>query len=132
MQRDRSFFVNSQGTLIQRINPPLLFTMEVTYSVGPRFIDGVNIDVDVDASIPVPVTEQEISDPVTGIDGLGYEPRAEEQGWRPAVMEALTPLVGFTLAAGVALGTASNAYQNFRYQWALQDPGMAASSRRDG
>lgn len=48
--------------------------MEVTYSVGPRFIDGVNIDVDVDASIPVPVTEQEISDPVTGIDGLGYEP----------------------------------------------------------
>lgn len=39
-------------------------------------------------------------------------------------MEALTPLVGFTLAAGVALGTASNAYQNFRYQWALQDPGM--------
>lgn len=46
----------------------------VEYSVGPRYIDGINIDADVDASIPVTITEQEISDPVTGIDGLGYEP----------------------------------------------------------
>ena len=48
--------------------------MEITYSVGPRYIDGVNIDADVDASIPVTIAEQEISDPVTGIDGVGYEP----------------------------------------------------------
>ena len=48
--------------------------MEVTYSIGPRYIDGVNIDVDANASMPKPVTEQEISDPVTGIDGVGYEP----------------------------------------------------------
>jgi hypothetical protein len=46
----------------------------VEYSVGPRYIDGINIDADVDASIPVTIAEQEISDPVTGIDGLGYEP----------------------------------------------------------
>ena len=48
--------------------------MEITYSVGPRYIDGVNIDADVDASIPKVVVEQEISDPVTGITGKGYEP----------------------------------------------------------
>jgi len=48
--------------------------MEVTYSVGPRYIDGVNIDADVDASIPVVIADQEVSDPVTGIAGEGYEP----------------------------------------------------------
>ena len=48
--------------------------MHVTYSTGPRFIDGINIDLDADASIPRVVAEIEISDPVTGIDGLGYEP----------------------------------------------------------
>lgn len=48
--------------------------MEVTYSVGPRYIDGVNIDADVNASIPKVVAEQEISEPVTGLDGKGYEP----------------------------------------------------------
>ncbi len=48
--------------------------MEITYTTGPRFIDGVNIDIDVDADIPRTVVEQGISDPVTGIDGLGYEP----------------------------------------------------------
>ena len=48
--------------------------MEVTYSVGPRYIDGVNIDLDANASIPVVITEQEISDPVTGLAGQGYEP----------------------------------------------------------
>jgi hypothetical protein len=46
----------------------------VEYSVGPRYIDGINIDADVDASIPVTIAEQEISDPVTGLDGLGYQP----------------------------------------------------------
>ena len=48
--------------------------MEVTYSSGPRYIDGVNIDADANASIPRPVVEQEVSTPVTGIDGVGYEP----------------------------------------------------------
>lgn len=47
---------------------------DVTYSEGPRYIDGINIDLDANASLPVLVVEQEISDPVTGISGLGYEP----------------------------------------------------------
>ena len=48
--------------------------MEVTYSTGPRYIDGVNIDADANAGLPKTITEQEISDPVTGIDGTGYQP----------------------------------------------------------
>ena len=48
--------------------------MEITYSTGPRYIDGVNIDQDANASIPVTITEQEIAEPVTGIDGTGYQP----------------------------------------------------------
>jgi len=48
--------------------------MEITYSVGPRYIDGVNIDADVDASIPKQFPPREISDPVTGLGGTGYEP----------------------------------------------------------
>ena len=48
--------------------------MEITYSVGPRYIDGVNIDQDVTASIPVIIADQEITDPVTGMDGIGYQP----------------------------------------------------------
>ena len=47
---------------------------DITYSVGPRYIDGVNIDSDVDASIPRKVVERDIADPVTGLDGIGYEP----------------------------------------------------------
>ena len=39
-------------------------------------------------------------------------------------MEALTPVIGFTLTVGVVLGSASNAYQDFRYEWALEDPSM--------
>lgn len=46
---------------------------DVTFTIGPRFIDGVNIDADVDASFPVEV-ERDIVDPVTGLKGLGYEP----------------------------------------------------------
>lgn len=46
----------------------------VEYSVGPRYIDGINIDADVDASIPVTIAERAISDPVTGLDGRGYQP----------------------------------------------------------
>lgn len=48
--------------------------MEVTYTTGPRFIDGINIDADANASIPVTIIEQGIADPVTGISGVGYEP----------------------------------------------------------
>ena len=48
--------------------------MEITYSIGPRFINGKNIDEDVKAAIPKNITHQEISDPVTGIAGKGYEP----------------------------------------------------------
>lgn len=45
----------------------------VEYSVGPRYIDGVNIDADVDAGMAV-TEEREIHDPVTGLKGKGYEP----------------------------------------------------------
>jgi len=48
--------------------------MEVTYSVGPRYIDGVNIDADVAAAHPSKQQERAIEEPVTGLDGLGYEP----------------------------------------------------------
>ncbi|WGL30761.1 hypothetical protein SCRES3_gp104 [Synechococcus phage S-CRES3] len=48
--------------------------MDVTYSTGPRYIDGVNIDADVDASIPSVVYERDITEPVTGLTGRGYEP----------------------------------------------------------
>lgn len=47
--------------------------LPVTYTTGPRYIDGVNIDADVDASIPK-VDERDIADPVTGYKGRGYEP----------------------------------------------------------
>ncbi len=48
--------------------------MEIIYSVGPRFIDGVNIDADVTAAFPSKEQERDIDEPVTGLDGLGYEP----------------------------------------------------------
>lgn len=47
---------------------------DITYSVGPRYIDGVNIDSDVDASIPKKEVERDIADSVTGLTGIGYEP----------------------------------------------------------
>jgi hypothetical protein len=47
--------------------------MEVTYSVGPRYIDGVNIDADVNAGL-AKVDERDIADPVTDYKGRGYEP----------------------------------------------------------
>lgn len=46
----------------------------VEYSNSPRYIDGINIDADTEASHPAIVTEQSISAPVTGIDGIGYQP----------------------------------------------------------
>ena len=57
--------------------------MDVTYSTGPRYIDGVNIDADVDASIPKKVIEREISEPVTGLKGRGYEPGQENRDGSP-------------------------------------------------
>ena len=48
--------------------------MEITYSTGPRYIDGINIDADVDASIPTKERELNINDPVTSLQGPGYEP----------------------------------------------------------
>lgn len=49
------------------------FVMDVTYTTGPRYINGVNIDADVLASV-AEEHEVSISDPVTGLKGLGYEP----------------------------------------------------------
>ena len=48
--------------------------MDITYTTGPRYIDGINIDVDANAAVPKIIADQEVSDPVTGIGGLGYEP----------------------------------------------------------
>ena len=48
--------------------------MEINYSTGPRYIDGVNIDLDANATVDVKKTETEISAPVTGLTGLGYKP----------------------------------------------------------
>ena len=55
----------------------------IEYSVGPRYIDGINIDADADASIPVTVAEREISDPVTGLCGRGYQPGQENLDGSP-------------------------------------------------
>ena len=57
--------------------------MDITYSTGPRYIDGINIDADVDASIPKTIANQQISDPVTGLGGLGYQPRQENRDGSP-------------------------------------------------
>ena len=57
--------------------------MEVTYTTGPRYIDGVNIDADVDASIPKKVKERTIDEPVTGLDGRGYEPGQRNRDGSP-------------------------------------------------
>lgn len=53
--------------------------MEVTYSIGPRYIDGVNIDIDANATVEIKETTIEISDPVTGLGGEGYEPGQENK-----------------------------------------------------
>ena len=45
----------------------------VEYTKGPRYIDGVNIDQDVAASFPKE-TERAIDEPVTDLNGRGYEP----------------------------------------------------------
>ena len=52
---------------------------EVTYSVGPRYIDGINIDADANAGIPHNQKELQVSDPVTGLYGRGYQPGQENR-----------------------------------------------------
>lgn len=46
----------------------------VTYTTGPRYIDGRNIDNDVNASVPSKVEERGITDPVQNLKGIGYQP----------------------------------------------------------
>tara|TARA_B100001173_G_scaffold311001_1_gene327012 strand:+ start:1189 stop:1365 length:177 start_codon:yes stop_codon:yes gene_type:complete len=53
--------------------------MEVNYSTGPRYINGVNIDIDSNSAIPVTIKEQQIDDPVTGLAGTGYLPGQENR-----------------------------------------------------
>ena len=48
--------------------------MDITYTTGPRYINGVNIDKDVNATVDVKETTLQISDPVTGLGGAGYAP----------------------------------------------------------
>ena len=46
----------------------------VTYTTGPRYIDGVNIDADANASFPSKEYERSIDEPVQELEGRGYEP----------------------------------------------------------
>lgn len=57
--------------------------MEITYTTGPRYIDGANIDVDVNASHPSKQVETSISEPVTGLTGKGYEPGQQNKDGTP-------------------------------------------------
>lgn len=61
----------------------MVSVMDVTYSVGPRYIDGVNIDADADASIVTDQVERDIADPVTGLGGLGYQPGQKNRDGSP-------------------------------------------------
>ena len=57
--------------------------MEVTYTTGPRYIDGINIDVDVDATTQIKQTETSVDQPVTGLKGKGYEPGQQNKDGTP-------------------------------------------------
>ena len=57
--------------------------MEITYTTGPRYIDGINIDADVNASHPTKQQEREIADPVTDLNGRGYEPGQQNKDGTP-------------------------------------------------
>lgn len=57
--------------------------MEITYTTGPRYIDGINIDADVDASFPSKQVEVSIEEPVTGLAGEGYEPGQQNKDGTP-------------------------------------------------
>ena len=55
----------------------------ITYSVGPRYIDGVNIDVDANATVDIKSVDLPIDAPVTGLNGKGYEPGQENRDGSP-------------------------------------------------
>lgn len=55
----------------------------ITYSVGPRYIDGVNIDVDANATVDIKSVELPIDSPVTGLSGKGYEPGQKNRDGSP-------------------------------------------------
>ena len=57
--------------------------MEVSYTTGPRYIDGINIDVDANATIHIKQTELSIDEPVTGFAGEGYEPGQQNKDGTP-------------------------------------------------
>lgn len=57
--------------------------MEIHYTTGPRYIDGINIDADVNASHPTKQQERDIAAPVTGLDGVGYEPGQQNKDGTP-------------------------------------------------
>lgn len=57
--------------------------MEVTYTTGPRYIDGVNIDADVDATTHIKEVETSIDQPVTDLKGKGYEPDQQNKDGTP-------------------------------------------------
>ena len=48
--------------------------MEITYSTGPRYIDGVNIDIDANATTNIKEARVQIDAPVTDLSGRGYQP----------------------------------------------------------
>jgi hypothetical protein len=55
----------------------------VEYSVGPRFIEGINIDADSDATTDIKTAERQITDPVTGFKGRGYQPGQKNHDGTP-------------------------------------------------
>ena len=57
--------------------------MEISYTTGPRYIDGVNIDADVNASIPAKEVETSIHEPVTNLTGKGYQPGQQNKDGSP-------------------------------------------------
>lgn len=57
--------------------------MDVSYTTGPRYIDGVNIDADVSATTEVKQVQTSVSEPVTGLLGKGYEPGQRNKDGSP-------------------------------------------------
>ncbi len=48
--------------------------MEINYSTGPRYIDGVNIDIDANATTNIKEARVQIDSSVTDLSGRGYQP----------------------------------------------------------
>ena len=79
--------------------------MDVTYSTsGLDTLTASTLIVDANATIPATITEQEIADPVTGIDGTGYEPGQKNRDG--AISDGSTYLqsIGVCLAVGCGAG----------------------------